>query len=125
MPKLSARSERCLATAHPDLQKVFRKVAETEAIEIICGHRPKEEQDRAYREGHSRERWPNSRHNSMPSQAVDVCPLPIDFENLEPFKRLAKRVKEIAALMGVPLDWGGECWPHFRDYPHYQLARRH
>lgn len=124
MPKLSQRSERNLATAHPDLQKVFRKVAEVEPIEVICGHRNKEDQDRAFREGHSKQRWPNSRHNSLPSEAVDVLPLPIDWENLEPFKRLAKHVKEIAALMGVALEHGGD-WEHLRDYPHWQLASKH
>lgn len=124
MPKLSARSERNLASVHPDLVRVFRKVAETEPIEVLCGHRPKEEQDRVYREGRSRVRWPNSRHNSLPSQAVDVVPLPIDWSDLGPFRRLAKHVKEIAALMGVPIEWGGD-WQHFKDHPHWQMAEKH
>ena len=124
MPVLSARSKHNLSQCHPDLQRVFAKVAETEPIEIICGHRNKADQDKVYREGFSRVRWPNSRHNSSPSQAADVLPLPIDWENLVAFKRLAERIKEIAALMGVPIDWGGD-WAHFPDFPHWELATTH
>ncbi len=124
MPILSARSKHNLSQCHPDIQRVFAKVAETEPIEVICGHRNKADQDRAYQERRSKLRWPKSRHNSSPSQAVDVCPRPIDWADVAAFKRLAAHVKEIAGLMGVPLDWGGD-WDAFVDMPHWEMASTH
>ena len=78
MPSLSARSIRCLGEAHRDLRRLFTEVAKETPIEIICGHRGKYEQDKAFKEGKSKLPFPKSKHNSYPSKALDVCPAPIN-----------------------------------------------
>ena len=129
MPELSARSERNLRQCHPDLQRVFRQVARDEAIEVIWGHRNKAEQELAFKSGASALQWPESKHNLLPSEACDVIPLPLDWNDLKAFERLAVKVKKVAAELGVRLrhgaDWDGDGkrgekgeW----DWPHWELV---
>lgn len=77
MPSFSTRSLSRLNTCHPLLAELCLRVVEHHDITITCGHRPKAEQDRAYQSGASTKQWPRSRHNTMPSMAVDVAPWPI------------------------------------------------
>ena len=67
-------SRKRLNTCHTDLQALFEQVILGYDCTIVCGHRTQEEQDLAYANGYSHLRWPNSKHNSMPSMAVDVVP---------------------------------------------------
>ena len=41
---------------------------------VICVHRGKDEQDEAFSGGVSTKEWPNSRHNKIPSSAMDLAP---------------------------------------------------
>ena len=41
---------------------------------IVCGHRNKEDQNKAFAEGKSKLKWPKGKHNKLPSQAVDAAP---------------------------------------------------
>jgi peptidoglycan L-alanyl-D-glutamate endopeptidase CwlK len=45
-------------------------------ISLIQGHRTKEQQKLVYDLGNSKVQWPNSKHNTTPSQAVDFQPYP-------------------------------------------------
>jgi peptidoglycan L-alanyl-D-glutamate endopeptidase CwlK len=74
MPKFSNTSKDKLSTCHQDLQKLFNEVIKYYDCTIVCGHRNKEDQDYAYAIGHSEKRWPDSKHNTSPSLAVDVAP---------------------------------------------------
>lgn len=121
MAVLSARSRRELATCHEDLRRLFKAVNEEIPLEVICGHRGKAAQNQAYAEGRSKFAWPNSRHNSLPSEAVDVCPLPIDWNDTAAFKRLAEVVKTTALKLGIEITWGGD-W-RMRDLVHFELAK--
>ena len=61
---------------------------------IVCGLRDKALQDLAFAEGRSKEKWPNSKHNvkhpERPmSEAVDVCPYPVNWALTEAFYVLA------------------------------------
>ncbi len=58
----------------------------------------------------------------MPSLAVDLAPYPIDWNDLKRFHELAGRILEVAALLDIPLTWGGH-WHSFKDYPHYELPK--
>ena len=75
MPLFSQTSKARLSTAHPDLQRLFNEVVKHWDCTIVCGHRGKEEQDKAFAEGKSKVKWPNGRHNKLPSLAVDVMPI--------------------------------------------------
>lgn len=111
------------ATLHPDLIKVVDETSKESNITILCGHRGKEDQDKAYADGKSKLQWPKSRHNSFPSEAVDLAPFPLDWNNVKSFKDLAVKVKEAANKVGVEIEWGGD-WVTFKDYPHFQLKKK-
>lgn len=108
-------------TLHPDLQKVVDEVSKEVNCTILCGHRGQEDQDKAYSEGKSQLKWPKSRHNSFPSEAVDIVPYPCDWMNIRSFRELAIAVKEAAKRVNVEIEWGGD-WK-FVDMPHFQLKK--
>lgn len=74
MPAFSIISKAKLRTCHRDLQVLFEEVVREYDCTIVCGHRHKEEQDAAYASGNSQLKWPNSKHNPLPSKAVDAVP---------------------------------------------------
>jgi peptidoglycan L-alanyl-D-glutamate endopeptidase CwlK len=129
MPQFSAKSLSKLKECHPLLQRLMTDVIKTVDFSVICGYRGKEEQDLAYESGHSKLRWPQSKHNSSPSLAVDIVPYPIDWENIASFHMLSDEVKDAwdripeSERDGFELSWGGD-WKKFRDYPHYELRKR-
>ena len=130
MARFGRTSRRNLETCHPDLQKVFNKVIEKVDCSVLCGHRGEKEQNEAFKKGHSKVKFPKGRHNATPSNAVDVAPYPIDWENLERFTLFAGYVLGIAESMGIELIWGND-WDrdfdtsdtNFRDYPHFELKK--
>jgi peptidoglycan L-alanyl-D-glutamate endopeptidase CwlK len=126
MPKFSAKSKNALATAHPLLQRVMNAAIAEIDFSVLCGHRTEAEQMAAYEGGKSQLRWPRSKHNQIPSLAVDIVPYPVDWGDLERFKTLAAVVRrhwEAIPPMdraGWWLEWGGN-WTSFKDYPHWEL----
>ena len=74
MPKFGTASTERLATADPRLQKLFNEVIKTFDCTIIEGHRTKEKQNEYFEQGKSKLRWPEGKHCSYPSLAVDVAP---------------------------------------------------
>lgn len=119
MSVFSKRSQEKLITCDKRLQDLFNAVLQEFDCTIVCGHRGKEAQDAAVKAGTSKTPYPKSKHNYIPSLAVDVVPYPIDWDNIERFKELNKVVIQKAKVMGINVEWGGE-WK-MRDYPHYQL----
>lgn len=100
---------------------------------IVCGHRGKEDQDRAVAEGKSKTPWPISKHNALPSLAVDVCPYiggKYAWNDIQAFKDLAAHILATAEAKGIRLRWGGN-WKindavsapgKFVDMPHFEIA---
>jgi peptidoglycan L-alanyl-D-glutamate endopeptidase CwlK len=131
MPKFGANSQRHFDTLHPDLQKVLSEAIKHFDFAITCGHRGKEEQDKAFAEGKSQLEWPDGQHNKMPSRAVDVAPYVngILWNDVEGFTLLAGIIKGISVMMGVKLrvgvDWDGDLIViehSFKDRPHIELV---
>ena len=128
MPKYSKNSQAELSTCHPLIQKVFDVVIQRFDHAVLCGHRPKSEQDRVFALGRSKVQWPNSKHNTKPSVAVDAVPYPIDWDNIKRFVYFGGFVMGVAFTLGVKLRWGGD-WDgdttltdqNFNDYPHFEL----
>jgi peptidoglycan L-alanyl-D-glutamate endopeptidase CwlK len=129
MPSFGARSKQNLSSAHPDLQRLFNEVIKHIDCTVLEGHRDKEAQDKAFHEGKSQTKWPNSKHNSKPSMAVDVAPYPINWNDRERFYYFAGFVKATAVRMGINIRWGGD-WDGdydfrdqtFFDLPHFELV---
>lgn len=120
MPKFGKRSKKELATAHPDLQRLFNAVIEKIDFAVICGHRGHADQDKAFAEGKSKLKWPNSKHNKVPSLAVDCVPWPLDWDDHARFRVLADIVKDTAKQMKIQVECGID-WKKFPDAPHYQM----
>lgn len=129
MPQWGQRSRDRLSTCHPLLQRLMDSVIAAVDITVLCGHRSEAEQNAAYRKGFSKLQFPKSKHNSVPSMAVDVAPYPIDWDDFEAFETLASVVKTHWNLIppeergGWELQWGGD-WSRFRDMPHWELKRK-
>jgi len=134
MPKFGTRSANNLATSHPDLQRLFNEVVKNYDCSITCGHRGQEEQDAAFHEGRSKVQWPNGKHNTTPSKAVDTVPWfsekpHIRWEDKEKFYHFAGYVQAVADQLGIKIRWGGN-WDSddelddqtFFDLPHFELG---
>ena len=128
MPYFGKSSKKRLSTCDDRLQKVFNEVIEHVDCSVLCGHRGKDDQNKAYKEGKSKAKYPNGRHNRQPSLAVDVSPYPIDWKDLERQTLFAGFVLGIAKQMGIDLIWGNDWDGDFetkdtglKDYPHFEL----
>lgn len=121
MPNFSKQSSARLATCDLKLQDICNELIKLTDFVVLCGERNEADQNHAFDTGVSKVRFPDSKHNSSPSQAVDIAPYPIDWNNLDRFKDLARQFCDIAAEKGIDVKWGG----HFSklvDMPHFELA---
>ena len=131
MPRFGKRSLKQLNTCHADLGKVFNEVIKTVDCSVLEGHRNKDKQNLFFEEGKTKVKYPDGRHNDYPSNAVDVVPYPIDWNDRERFHLFAGFVIGIAKSMGINLRWGGD-WNQnwevddnkFDDFPHFELRER-
>jgi peptidoglycan L-alanyl-D-glutamate endopeptidase CwlK len=148
MPVYSPQSEGRLSTCHEDIKRVFHRVIETVDHTIICGTRNKEEQDKAVAEGRSKTPWPKSKHNGLPSNAVDAMPYPFSWADLDGKNGTHMQLlaimktgmfigyvlatademyakKEISAPIRSGVDWDGD-WNiaehKFIDMPHFERS---
>ncbi len=121
MPEFGQTSFSRLRTCHQDLQRLFFELIKDTDCSITCGFRGQAEQDAAYADGFSKLKWPNGRHNKLPSLAVDVIPYPFNgWQDEEQFKDFAAKVKSKADELGIEVTWGGD-WRGFKDLPHWQI----
>ena len=131
MPKFGRTSKKRLVTCEEDLQILFNEVVKHFDCSVLVGYRGRNEQDTAYESGHSKVKWPNGKHNSNPSLAVDVAPYPIDWDDRERFIYFGGFVKGCAYQLGLPLRWGGD-WDNdsqlsdnkFDDLVHFALVKK-
>jgi hypothetical protein len=129
MPSFSDKSLSKLATCDPRLQRVFHEVVRNFDCSILEGHREKERQNQMVEEGKSRVRWPEGRHNTEPSMAVDVCPYPVVWDDRERQTLFAGFVLATAKAVGIDLRWGGD-WNrdtevrdnNFDDLVHFEIV---
>lgn len=128
MPKFGTKSKQRLGTCHPKLQQVFREVIKHIDCSVLEGHRDALTQNKYYEKGKSKVKYPDGRHNQVPSLAVDVVPYPVDWEDLERMTLFAGFVLGTAKSMDIDLIWGND-WDGdfetkdtgFHDYPHFEL----
>ena len=129
-----------LNTCHPIWVAVMHVVIKHVDIKVITGHRDEVGQQRMYDAGRSKLQWPDSKHNSYPSLAIDVVPYPVIWPDqkkrprqfvaeMARFARLAGYVQAVCNQLGHECRWGGD-WDRdwdltdnvFNDYPHYELV---
>ena len=119
---LGKSSKLKLATCHADIQRFATELAAgidkgecpgVRDIIILFGYRGEKEQNEAFERGTSKLRWPNSKHNRLPSLAVDIAPYPVEWNNLEAFKALREYALRVADRIGVKIRIISWDWPHF------------
>lgn len=115
---LGDRSTKNLVGVNADLVKVVKRALELSPVDftVIEGLRTKERQAELMKQGFTRTL--NSRH--IVGEAVDIVPLPVDWNNPKPFGLVAEAMKKAADELGVKIAWGGD-WRTFKDLPHYQI----
>lgn len=128
MPKLSKASLKILSQADPRLQRLCEELIKYTDFKVVCSYRNRDEQTTAYTTGKSKLAWPNSKHNSLPSKAIDIYPYPIDVNNRDRFIFLMGMALVIAKQLNINIrfgcDWNGNHDPadeRFSDLPHLEL----
>jgi len=107
---------------------LFNDVIQFVDCSIICGYRNERDQNEAYDKGFSKLRFPQSRHNKLPSEAVDAVPYPIDWNDIKRFQNFGKFVINRAnklfkeGKINNKIVWGGN-WKTFKDYPHFEIYK--
>jgi len=139
MPEFSETSKRKLLTVDKQLQALFNEVIKHADCTIVCGLRTVDEQRMLYAQGRTmpgpiitncdgiRIRSNHQINDQGICTAVDVVPFPIDWKDRDRFYHFAGVVRGIAAMMEIPVEWGGD-WDSdyilddqsFYDLPHYQ-----
>ena len=120
MAVFSKQSKEKLETCCQEIQDICNEAIKEINFIVICGYRGKEDQDKAFNEGFSKLKYPQSRHNQNPSMAIDAAPFPIRWSDTKSFKRLADVMLRIAEEKGIDLTWGGG-WQNYKDLPHYEV----
>lgn len=108
MPSFSSTSKKRLSTCDEKLQTLFNEVVKHFDCSVTCGYRGKEEQNKAYKAGNSKKQFPHGKHNKLPSNAVDVAPYPIDWDDRERFQYFAGFVLGTAKQLGINIRYGGD-----------------
>ena len=134
MPSFSKSSKGKLESCDLELQTLFNYVIKHFDCTIVCGERDKIAQNTAYAKGFSTVIYPNSKHNSSPSEAVDAVPWPIEWENTDRMRYFIGFVKGIARMLKdygyiereiiKGIDWDNDTVlkdTRFKDFPHFQL----
>jgi len=130
MFKFSKISLDRLNTCDNRLQILFNEVIKYFDCTIICGVRGEEEQNLAFDNKKSKLKWPESKHNKIPSLAVDVAPYingSISWDKTQ-CSYFAGFVKGIASMYKINIIWGGD-WNSdnnikdnkFNDLVHFEI----
>jgi len=128
MYSFSKSSEKRLKELQIDLQSILTEAIEIVDFAVLTGYRDEETQNKAYQNGFSKLKFPQSKHNSEPSKAVDIAPSPVDYKDTKRFYYLAGIIKAIAHKRNIPIRWGGD-WDNdndftdnkFNDLVHFEL----
>jgi len=148
--KYSERSQLAFESLDMRLQRILLYIKNVLEIDhsVLEGHRTKETQDKYYRQVPkiTNLKWPNSKHNTFPSKAVDVVPYvriegkrggihwhDKDIRVKEDYYKEMVRFATVFQMVGLLLfqtkiTWGGD-WDNdyslmderWRDYPHLQI----
>ena len=134
MYKFGETSIRRLCTVTKNLDSVCRRALSYGVMDatVIEGSRGAAEQDRYFAIGKSRVKWPNGKHNRLPSKAVDIAPYVNGAVSWNKNHCLvwAGLMLAAAAELGVTLRWGGN-WDmdgepitdqEFQDLVHFEEA---
>jgi len=126
---LSKSSIAKLITCESDLQMLVHAVNKRFPVQVAYGERGEKEQNECYKNGTSKLKFPDSKHNinkklgRFKSHAVDLIPDPdknpatVDWKDHEQFEIMCLTVRQVADELNIRVrlgeDWG--------DMPHVEL----
>ncbi len=120
--KLSRKSQERLETCDERLITIVNDVCKVMDVTVLCGHRGKEEQEKAFKEGKSKAHFGQSYHNAFPSLAVDIAPYPINWDVNDPrWEIMCNLVLYIANRYGIKVRLGRD-FTNLKDYPHIEIG---
>lgn len=105
------KSREVFGTLDPRLQRVVKELLRYVDVSLLQGHRDKATQNHYFDAGVTKVRWPKSKHNALPSLAVDLQPYPLpktDNDLRAALGYIAGLAMRIADEEGVRLRWGGD-----------------
>ena len=118
MAKFSKKSLDKLSTCDSDLVRLFNEVIKDYDCTVLEGHRSMERQKALFSEGKTKTL--GSKHLFFPSQAVDIMPYPVEWDDELGQHKFATRVYRKAMELGISVKWGGN-FKGFYDSPHWEL----
>jgi len=150
MASFGVSSKGRLLTCSLALQALFNRVVYKYDCSIMEGHRDEETQNKYFDQKKSKVRWPDGKHNTKPSSAVDAGPyihgtgipwpqVPDDWNDkpardlyvkqMMQFAHFGGYVQGTAEVMDIPIRWGGD-WDKdndlrdnkFDDLVHFELV---
>lgn len=132
--KWSERSLMNLATCRPELRQIAHRALALSPFDISCteGWRGEAAQNEHFEQGRSHLRWPESKHNTNPCNAIHLDPYPIDYSRAgcQRYYTLAGVIYAAALELGLEdrLRWGGDWdgdWDFsdqkFNDLAHWEF----
>ena len=121
--KFGKKSLERLAQCDIRLQKLCQALIDKSDFDltITCGYRNREDQEKAFDAGKSKAHFGQSKHNCLPSKAVDICPFPLNWDvNDIRWYKMISSAYEIARQQGIKIRSGR--FFAFRDLPHIELV---
>ncbi len=113
-------SKERLNTCHSNLQRLLLEAIRHRDVTILCGHRPEDEQNAAADAGRSNLRWPDGKHNKLPSRAVDAGPWPLDWDDRDALMEFSGFILGLAAAMDIKVR-SGALWKKPWDPLHFEI----
>lgn len=130
MPKFGKNSLQQRQYLCKDLRLLVDEVIKYYDFSIICSHRDKTEQEKAFKTGTSKAHFGQSAHNYNPSFAVDVYPYPLPTkqvkgtiqidDNSKEWDKMIFTFKSAAKQLGIEIECGAD-WKKLVDKPHIQI----
>jgi peptidoglycan L-alanyl-D-glutamate endopeptidase CwlK len=123
---MNKTSREKLATCHPNLIRLAIAVNNVYPIQCICGYRNDTDQEKAFKEGKSRLKPGESKHNKKPSLAADFVPDPdrnaktLDWNDQDEFEKMCLTFEQVADELDIKIRFGRDF--SFKDYPHIELV---
>jgi len=126
MPYFSKQSREKLDSCHSDIINLFDEIIKKFDCKILYGHRSSKSQFELFKKGRIKQNgiWVidnilevttykdgiknKSKHNILPSDAVDITPYPIDFKDINRIYYFAGYVLECSSWMNIKIRWGGD-----------------
>ena len=110
---MDTKSSEALATCVDPLVTLFTEVDKHYPCRVLEGYRSPERQLELYNNGASKVKI--GKHNKNKSEAADVAPMPINWNNVPAFYYFAGFVMGMAAAMKIRIRWGGD-WDSDKDF---------